>query len=108
MNKPIRNLLMVLFTTGLLVGFAILAMDFLSSHNSAALELTAQNNQQAQSDTQSISGQMAAGEGGSSTSSDVFTLASKMGVVALIIMLVFFAQMGIAWMLRKPAQVVRW
>jgi len=107
MNKSIRNLLIVLFTTGLLVGFAILVMDFLSSHNSASLELIAQNNQQAQIDTQSISGQMAAGEL-SSTSSDVFTLASKMGVVALIIMLVFFAQMGIAWMLRKPAQVVRW
>jgi uncharacterized membrane protein len=107
MNKPILNLLIVLFITGLLVGFAILAMDILSSHNSAALELTSQNNQQAQIDTQLISGQMAAGEG-SSTSSDVFTLASKMGVVALIIMLVFFAQMGIAWMLRKPVQVVRW
>jgi uncharacterized membrane protein len=108
MNKSIRNLLMVLFTTGLLVGFAILAMDFLlASHSSAALELTSQNSQQAQIVTQSISGQMAAGEG-SSTSSDVVTLASKMGVVALIIMLVFFTQMGIAWMLRKPAQVVRW
>lgn len=107
MLKSIRNLLIVLFTTGLLVGFSILAMDVFSAHKSAALELPLQSNQPAQIVTQSVSGQMAVGDG-SSTSSDAFALASKMGTVALIIMLVFFAQMGIAWMLRKPAQAVRW
>lgn len=107
MNKSIHNLLMVLFTAGLLVGFAILAMDAFSAHSDAALESTSLNHQQAQISKQSVSGQMTAGDG-SSTSSDVFVVASKMGVVALIIMVVFLAQMGIAWMLRKPAPTMRW
>ena len=37
MNKSIHNLLMVLFTAGLLVCFAILAMDAFSAHSDAAL-----------------------------------------------------------------------
>lgn len=107
MNNPFRNLLIVLFTTGLLIGFAILAVDSLASYSSTALESTSQNNIQAQAVSQLASDQMVTNEG-DSNSTDLFAMASKMGVVAMIIMLVFLVQMGFVWLFRKPAQAARW
>lgn len=107
MNNPFRNLLIVLFTTGLLIGFAILAVDSLASYSSTALESTSQNNIQAQAVSQLASDQMVTNEGGTN-STDLFAMASKMGVVAMIIMLVFLVQMGFVWLFRKPAQAARW
>jgi hypothetical protein len=106
MNTTLRNFLIVLFTAGIILGTLILAVDSMST-SGTVLESTSQINAQAQPDSQSTSGQIVANEG-SSTSNDVIAMVSRMGVVALIIVLVFLVQMVLVWMLRKPAQAVRW
>ncbi len=103
MNGTIRNILIVLFTVGILVGVAILAVDAFTADSSA--RATSDLNVEIVQPRQQV---QTVSEDGSSAASAATSLASKMGVVALIIFLVFLVQMGVARMLRKLAQGMRW